>query len=591
MKKTTLVILAILLSVSPCLAGGLGGRGISGGGGGVSTAAEVVSVFGSGSCSGYLKSDGTCDSPAGTGDVTGPASPTTGSIPKWSGTGKGLIDAFALGTLTDAKWCSFATVGGLSCTQNAPMAATKIGTVTNTKYCLGDGSGNIQCTTDPPAGTGDFKADGTVPMTGVLNANVGLKVGNAATGAGYIQLMEDSDNGTDYSSITGTADAGSYPGFIFAGSQGSQTAYLQASSSLWTWHTGASGATFAFTPLITLNAGLAVKNGSTGAGFINIYEDSDDGSNYVAVKAQAMASNYDLVLPPSLGAANTLLGMNSGGTALEFKSTINVTLDNAAAQFIDASAATKKMMIDPSGMTAGKTLTLKGSFDQSTTIDFVNTALSADSKTLTLAVPITDNATYTFPAASATLVAEGVATGGVLLGDSTPDAAGEFGYDSGKFCMYGANSEDLCIEPGNASNKSVISSNTGVTKVGFSALNLVTTGTISGKIPMITKSDDYTLGTDDAQEAYGYMVWMSGNKTLTLPAVSAGMSVCVYSTDATAKMIDPNANDGIRNGTATRNADGHKITSSGAAGDFACLVADSADGWTVLGKSGTWSDE
>jgi hypothetical protein len=188
-------------------------------------------------------------------------------------------------------------------------------------------------------------------------------------------------------------------------------------------------------------------------------------------------------------------------------------------------------------------------------------------------------------------VREAVATGGIILGDSTPDAAGELGYDAGKFCMYGANSEDLCIEPGNASNTSVVSSGTGVTKLGFSALNLVTTGTISGKIPSITKSDDYTLGTDDAQEAYGYMVWMSGNKTLTLPAVSAGMSVCVYSTDATAKMIDPNANDGIRNGTASRNADGHKITSAGAAGDFACLVADSADGWTVLGKSGTWTDE
>ena len=129
------------------------------------------------------------------------------------------------------------------------------------------------------------------------------------------------------------------------------------------------------------------------------------------------------------------------------------------------------------------------------------------------------------------------------------------------------------------------------TSYGLGSLNFATTGTISGKIPMITKSDDYVLGTDSAQEAYGYMVWMSGNKTLTLPAVAAGMNVCVYSTDATAKMVDPNASDGIRNGTDIRNADGHKITSAGDTGNFVCLVADSADGWTVLGKSGVWTDE
>jgi hypothetical protein len=125
-----------------------------------------------------------------------------------------------------------------------------------------------------------------------------------------------------------------------------------------------------------------------------------------------------------------------------------------------------------------------------------------------------------------------------------------------------------------------------------SSSNIAVTGTISGKMPIITKSDDYTLGTDSAQEAYGYMVFMSGaNKVLALPPVVAGMSVCAYSVDATAKVVDPNASDGIRNGTADRNTDGHKVTSGGTAGDFVCLVADSADGWTVLGKSGTWTDE
>jgi len=121
--------------------------------------------------------------------------------------------------------------------------------------------------------------------------------------------------------------------------------------------------------------------------------------------------------------------------------------------------------------------------------------------------------------------------------------------------------------------------------------NFVATGTISGKVPMITKTDSYTLGTDSAQEAYGYMVWMSGaNKTLTLPAVVAGMSVCLYSTDANIKRVDPNGSDGIRMGAA-RDTDGDAIACEAATGAYVCLIADGADGWTVLGKSGTWAAE
>ena len=131
------------------------------------------------------------------------------------------------------------------------------------------------------------------------------------------------------------------------------------------------------------------------------------------------------------------------------------------------------------------------------------------------------------------------------------------------------------------------------TTVNLGSAALVATGTISGAIPSITKSGDYTLGTDSSQEAYGYMVWLTGDGTvLTLPAVVAGMSVCVYSADSYDKVVDPNASDGIRNGTTTRNADGHKITSGATdQGSFVCLMADGADGWTVLGKAGTWTDE
>ena len=154
-----------------------------------------------------------------------------------------------------------------------------------------------------------------------------------------------------------------------------------------------------------------------------------------------------------------------------------------------------------------------------------------------------------------------------------------------------ANSESLTLTLGANDNTATVSTTTGVTSLSLSAINLVTTGTISGKIPMITKSDNYTLGADNAQEAYGYMIWMSGaNKTLTLPAVAAGMSGCLYSTDAEIKRLDPNASDGLRMGAA-RDTDGDAIASTAAIGAFVCFVADSADGWTILGKNGTWTAE
>ena len=60
----------------------------------------------------------------GSGDVTGPTTPTAGSVPKWGPSGKALVDAFVLGTLTDGKWCTYTTALGIHCTSDQPAGAT-----------------------------------------------------------------------------------------------------------------------------------------------------------------------------------------------------------------------------------------------------------------------------------------------------------------------------------------------------------------------------------------------------------------------------------------------------------------------------------
>ena len=128
-----------------------------------------------------------------------------------------------------------------------------------------------------------------------------------------------------------------------------------------------------------------------------------------------------------------------------------------------------------------------------------------------------------------------------------------------------------------------------------SALNLITSE-LTGSIHIVNVSSNCTIGTDcdstSTKVVYGGLMFVTGARTITLPAVSAGMSACFYSISASAIIIDPNASDGIKLSGATRGTDGYYITnSSAAAGDYVCIVADSAAGWTTLGMNGTWAQQ
>lgn len=134
------------------------------------------------------------------------------------------------------------------------------------------------------------------------------------------------------------------------------------------------------------------------------------------------------------------------------------------------------------------------------------------------------------------------------------------------------------------------------TDINIQALNLVGTGAVGGVAKVLTITTGLTIGSAPAtvgtdRVVYGGAIFATTTATIVLPAVVIGASVCIYSQAAVVLTVDPNASDGIRNGTATRNADGHQITCDAVAGNFVCLIGDSADGWTVMGKAGTWTDE
>ena len=128
--------------------------------------------------------------------------------------------------------------------------------------------------------------DGITAVVGELNA---LDIGSTAVGTAVASKAVILDSNKDYTgirnlTITGELDAA--------------TLDLSGNADI--------AGTLTQTGLATLNAGLAVKNGATSAGFIQFFEDSDAGSSKVTVIGPALAADATLTLPSVTGTISTL---------------------------------------------------------------------------------------------------------------------------------------------------------------------------------------------------------------------------------------------------------------------------------------------
>ena len=109
---------------------------------------------------------------------------------------------------------------------------------------------------------------------------------------------------------------------------------------------------------------------------------------------------------------------------------------------------------------------------------------------------------------------------------------------------------------------------------------------LKGYTSVVNISSNTTLTT---AQCNGTIIYMTGNITATMPAVTIGLDTTFYSTDATVKYVDMNASDRLRlNGTAMD--DGDKATSPGNAGNAIRIHGDSAAGYTEIGMIGGWVD-
>jgi len=135
----------------------------------------------------------------------------------------------------------------------------------------------------------------------------------------------------------------------------------------------------------------------------------------------------------------------------------------------------------------------------------------------------------------------------------------------------------------------------GVTAISFSSLNMVTTGTMSGKIPTSVDSSSTPTTVTTAQAQAGTFIWntLAGTKQFDLPAVEAGMAVCAKNGYGVAQIlrVNPNGSEYIvmEDGTRTT-AGGDYYEATADAGNQICLVSDGTD-WFVTSVTGTWTEE
>ena len=132
--------------------------------------------------------------------------------------------------------------------------------------------------------------------TPVVNAGIQLK--NGATSAGFVEFFEDSDNGTNKVTLIGPASTADVTLTLPSATDtlvGKTTTDTLTNKTL-------------TTPTLTTpiaNAGVQLKNGATSAGFLEFFEDSDNGTNKVTLIGPSSTADITLTLPSTAGTLAT----------------------------------------------------------------------------------------------------------------------------------------------------------------------------------------------------------------------------------------------------------------------------------------------
>lgn len=139
---------------------------------------------------------------------------------------------------------------------------------------------------------------------------------------------------------------------------------------------------------------------------------------------------------------------------------------------------------------------------------------------------------------------------------------------SAKYCEDADGTPDDCVKHSVPDGRNLP---TGTTTFTFDAQGRLQAAAIAGSYTITaSKAASYTLGTDNAGELYGGVIYVTAAATITVPLIQPGMSFTVITIGNVAVSIDPNSADTITlDGSNAGFAAGDKITNTSTAGDMA----------------------
>jgi len=167
-------------------------------------------------------------------------------------------------------------------------------------------------TWDTPAGTGEWtEVDGAGAADSLFwiapNADSALGISSDGSGHTSIWAANQSDNSTSTLKIVADTISGG----------GSATESVK---------------------LFIGNNGLYSKAGSDSAGYIDIFEDSDDGTDKIHIRAQALSASYTLTLPTTAGGSGEYLKSDGSGSLSWDTPASNAAITDSSITLLNATA-------------------------------------------------------------------------------------------------------------------------------------------------------------------------------------------------------------------------------------------------------------
>lgn len=333
--------------------------------------------------------------------------------------------------------------------------------------------------------------------------------------------------------------------------------------------------------------GAGIPN-STGSAWGTSYTVGTGANNLVQLNASSQLPAVSAALLTNFPTLN----QNTTGTSAGLSGTPNITVGT-----ISAGAA--GFAVDADGDVTAKSVTITRTTSPTTIRFYEGTGGGNNYIDLTLSGNLSGDSAINLDTmfTSTQLTTPIIVDGSTLTFDESAadpnDADVALSVTDGVFkiaAVNGANNEDLTVDLDQTANTAILGSSTGLT--------LITTGSIplNGAINVVGKSSDYTIGTDNTNEAYGSIFFntAASTRTFTLPSAVAGMSVCIKNLQGVAQILRLDAATGdyiVKSTGARTSASGEYYGATADAKNQLCVVAYDSTDWYVTSEAGTWAEE